>query len=137
MEEDLFQTDASLRAEGMALLDGRGLRKLIEKYAPVYVFGSMTLELMVWRDMGLAMDAPGLTVKQFFELGARISLWPDRSSLGAARLHMRPPSLRRIMPDPPGIPPPSLFTPRTVVGRVGITDCAASVATTCAHEPKW
>jgi hypothetical protein len=73
MEEDLFQTDASLRAEGMALLDGRGLRRLIEEYAPVHVFGSMTLGLMVWRDMDLAMEAPGLTVKQFFELGARIT----------------------------------------------------------------
>lgn len=59
--------------EAQVLLEQRGLRNLIEEYAPVYVVGSYTLELMVWRNLDLAMDAPDLTVAQFFELGRRIT----------------------------------------------------------------
>lgn len=73
MTEALFQTDVALREEGRDILEGRGLRALIEEYAPVHVMGSHRLELMVWRDLDLAMDAPDITVAQFFDLGNRIT----------------------------------------------------------------
>ena len=74
MKENLFQTDIILRAEARDLLDNRGLRKLIEEYASLHIMGSYTLELMVWRDLDLAMDAPSITISEFFELGNRIAL---------------------------------------------------------------
>lgn len=73
MTQQLFKTDVAIRAEADELLDYRGLRKLIEEYAPFHIVGSYTLELMVWRDLDIAMDAPDITISQFFELGERIT----------------------------------------------------------------
>lgn len=73
MKEDPFQVDARLRAEASDILDRCGLRALIKEYAPVHVMGSHHLKLMVWRDLDLAMDAPDITIAQFFELGTRIT----------------------------------------------------------------
>lgn len=73
MMNDLLSMDEMLRAEADTLLYERGLRKLIEEYAPLYVTGSYTLRLMVWRDLDLAMDATAITVSEFFDLGKRIT----------------------------------------------------------------
>ena len=61
-ENDLLGTDRRLRAEADELLDGRGLRKLLEEYAPIQVVGSYALELMVWRGLDVLMEAPQITV---------------------------------------------------------------------------
>ena len=72
-ERDLLNTDRLLRTEAEALLESRGLRTLLEQYATIHVVGSYALELMVWRDLDVLMDAPGITVNEFFELGGRIA----------------------------------------------------------------
>ncbi|SRR6266404_185717 len=74
MANDVLAVDRKLRAEADALLDERGLRKLLEEYAPIYITGSYTLRLMVWRDLDIVMDAPGITIPEFFDLGKRITL---------------------------------------------------------------
>ena len=74
MSNDLLTVDKTLRAEADTLLYERGLRKLLEEYAPVHITGSYTLRLMVWRDLDIVMDAPAITIPEFFELGKRITL---------------------------------------------------------------
>ncbi|HJP95428.1 MAG TPA: hypothetical protein VJ875_26000 [Pyrinomonadaceae bacterium] len=69
-----FAVDEALRAEADVLLYELGLKKLIEEYAPVHITGSYALQLMVWRDLDIMMNAPGITVGQFFDLGKRITV---------------------------------------------------------------
>lgn len=71
---ELLAVDERLRAEADALLQERGLQQLIEEYAPVHITGSYTLHLMVWRDLDLAMEAPTISVPEFFDLGKRITM---------------------------------------------------------------
>ena len=47
----------------------KGLRHLLDEYAPISVVGSYALQLMTWRDLDIIMDAPTITVAEFFELG--------------------------------------------------------------------
>ena len=72
-ECDLLNSDRQLRTEPDALLESRGLRTLLEQYAPIHVVGSYALELMVWPDLDVLMDAPGITVNEFVEPGGRIA----------------------------------------------------------------
>lgn len=72
-EPELLKIDRQLRAEADELLDNRGLRRLLEEYAPVHVVGSYALGLMVWRDLDVLMDAPRITVNDFFDLGKRVT----------------------------------------------------------------
>ncbi len=74
MANDVLAVDETLRAEADVLLYERGLRKLLEEYAPIQITGSYTLRLMVWRDLDILMDAPAITIPEFFDLGKRISL---------------------------------------------------------------
>jgi hypothetical protein len=74
MANDLLAVDEMLRAEADVLLHEQGLQKLLEEYAPVHVAGSYTLRLMVWRDLDVAMDAPAITLSEFFDLGKRITM---------------------------------------------------------------
>lgn len=73
MTQTLLDTDAAIRAEGDDILNRKGLRKLTEEYSPFHIVGSYTLQLMVWRDLDIVMDAPNITISQFFELGERIT----------------------------------------------------------------
>jgi hypothetical protein len=88
-ERDLLSTDRKLRAEADALLESRGLRKVLEQYAPIHVVGSYALELMVWRDLDVLMEAPGISVDEFFDLGRRIatSLFPWKMFFTNSRDH--------------------------------------------------
>ena|SRR2546425_752976 len=83
MERDLLTLDQSLRAEADGLLEAWGLRSLLEDYAPIHLTGSYALGLMVWRDLDIVMDAPHITVAEFFALGNRITarLSPGKCSL--------------------------------------------------------
>ncbi len=72
-ESELLTVNQELRAEAAEILEARGMRRLLEEYAPIHIVGSYTLDLMVWRDLDLLMDAPGITIEQFFELGQRIT----------------------------------------------------------------
>ena len=74
MANDTLAVDKTLRAEADALLYDRGLRKLLEEYAPIHITGSYTLRLMVWRDLDIVMDAPAITIPEFFDLGIRITV---------------------------------------------------------------
>jgi hypothetical protein len=73
MMNEFVAVDEMLRAEADALLHERGLQELIEQYAPIHITGSYTLHLMVWRDLDIAMDAPAISVPEFFDLGKRIT----------------------------------------------------------------
>jgi hypothetical protein len=68
----LLLQDAALRAEATELLDGRGLRPLLEEYGVVHVVGSHALHLMVWRDLDIYLAMPRIDGELFFELGNRI-----------------------------------------------------------------
>ena len=70
---DLIETDAALRQEAGELLDGKGLRPLLEEYGKVHISGSYTLELMVWRDLDIMLESPEMTIPRFFELGERVT----------------------------------------------------------------
>ena len=72
-EAKLLTLDRELRAEADELLERRGLRNLLEEYSPIAVIGSYALNLMVWRDLDVIMDAPSITVEEFFDLGSRIT----------------------------------------------------------------
>jgi hypothetical protein len=74
MANDLLEVDKAIRSEADSLLYESGLRKLLEEYAPIYITGSYTLRLMVWRDLDIVMDAPAMTIPEFFDLGTRITL---------------------------------------------------------------
>lgn len=89
---DLLNIDRQLRAEADELLDNRGLRRLLEEYAPVHVVGSYALGLMVWRDLDILMDAPRLTIHDFLDLGKRVSalLSPTKISFHDNLNHQRP-----------------------------------------------
>ena len=73
MTQTLIDIDAAIKAEADDILNRKGLRRLIEEYSPFYIVGSYTLQLMVWRDLDIVMDAPNITISQFFELGERIT----------------------------------------------------------------
>lgn len=72
-EQALLATDHQLRAEADEMLDVRGLRPLLEEYAPISVVGSYALQLMTWRDLDIVMNAPIITIAEFFELGRRVT----------------------------------------------------------------
>ena len=73
MDIDVIRADEKLRAEADDLLDRRGLRRLLEEYATISIVGSYALKLMVWRDLDVAMHAPGVAVADFFDLGKRVT----------------------------------------------------------------
>ncbi len=68
-KHDLLIADQNLRAEADGILEARGLRRLLEEYAPIHITGSYTLQLMVCRDLDLLMESPGTRIPEFFELG--------------------------------------------------------------------
>src|SRR5437763_417206 len=72
-EQALLTTDSHLRAEANEILNVKGLRPLLEEYAPISVIGSYAMQLMTWRDLDILMDAPGITVAEFFEIGRRVT----------------------------------------------------------------
>src|SRR4030095_8513723 len=73
-EQALLMTDHQLRAEANGILDVKGFRPLLEAYAPISIVGSYALQLMTWRDLDIIMDAPRITVADFFELGRRVTI---------------------------------------------------------------
>jgi hypothetical protein len=73
-ESGLLRNDRALRTEADTLLEQRGLRALLETHAPIHVVGSYALELMVWRDLDLILDAPGISLEEFFDIGRKITL---------------------------------------------------------------
>jgi hypothetical protein len=73
MDSELLRADEKLRAEADDLMEHRGLRQLLEEFAPVTIVGSYALQLMVWRDLDVAMNASEMTVADFFDLGKRVA----------------------------------------------------------------
>ena len=82
MAEAYLRQDRELRAEADQLLDEKGLRALLLEYGTVHVSGSYSLQLMVWRDLDIYLEAPSLAVAEFFDLGKCIAqrLVPVRMS---------------------------------------------------------
>jgi hypothetical protein len=73
MAESLIEQDVALRAEADGLLTRTGLRDLLSRSGIVHVGGSYALRLMTWRDLDVYLEAPGITVSQFFALGSQIA----------------------------------------------------------------
>lgn len=73
MTELLIDQDAALRAEADGLLASTGLKDLLSRSGIVYIGGSYALRLMTWRDLDIYLEAPDITVSQFFALGSRIA----------------------------------------------------------------
>ena len=72
MPDDLTEQDVRLRREANALLTDGGLVALLAEYGTVHLSGSYALQLMTWRDLDIYMEAPDITVDEYFELGRRI-----------------------------------------------------------------
>src|SRR5205807_4905302 len=89
--EALLREDCDLRREADTLLYTEGLHPLASEYGKLNISGSYALHLMTWRDLDLNLEAPHLTVEQFFVLGSRIA-----SRLAAWKMfftnHRQPPS---------------------------------------------
>jgi hypothetical protein len=73
MADALISQDAALRAEADDLLARTGLQDLLGRSGTVHLSGSYALRLMTWRDLDIYLDAPGMTVAEFFALGSRIT----------------------------------------------------------------
>jgi hypothetical protein len=73
MADSLIDLDAALHAEADDLLGRRGLTDLLSRAGPVHVSGSYALRLMTWRDLDIYLEAPAITVSEFFALGGRIT----------------------------------------------------------------
>jgi hypothetical protein len=73
MVESLIDQDSALRAEADGLLTGTGLKDLLSRSGVFHIGGSYALRLMTWRDLDIYLEAPGITVAQFFALGTRIA----------------------------------------------------------------
>jgi hypothetical protein len=71
--DPLIAHDAALRAEADNLLIETGLMDLLRKRGSVHVSGSHALRLMTWRDLDVYLEAPAITVTEFFTLGTRIA----------------------------------------------------------------
>jgi len=72
MPDDLTELDVRLRREAKALLSDRWLLALFAEYGTVHLSGSYALQLMTWRDLDIYMEAPNITVDEYFELGRQI-----------------------------------------------------------------
>jgi hypothetical protein len=71
--DPLIAHDAALRAEADNLLTETGLMDLLRQRGSVHVSGSHALRLMTWRDLDVYLEAPAITVTEFFTLGTRIA----------------------------------------------------------------
>jgi hypothetical protein len=69
----LTHQDIALRAEADQLLTGTGLKKMLSLFRTVHIGGSYALQLMTWRDLDVYLEAPGLAVSEFFNLGNQIA----------------------------------------------------------------
>ncbi len=98
MDEDLIKLDGAIRAEADEMLDGKGLRTLLEQYGKVHVAGSYALRLMVWRDLDIYLEADDLPLSAFFDLGGKIaaSLEPVWMSFRNHRLQPLPTGLQSL-----------------------------------------
>ena len=71
--DPLISHDAALRAEADNLLIETGLMDLLRQRGSIHVSGSYVLRLMTWRDLDVYLEAPAITVTDFFTLGTRIA----------------------------------------------------------------
>ena len=63
----------ALRAEADEILHSKGLLVMLKEYGEPLVSGSYSLDLMVWRDLDICLEAEGMSEARFFGLGARIA----------------------------------------------------------------
>lgn len=73
MTDAFLDADAALHAEADNLLARTGLMDLLSRFGTVHLGGSYALRLMTWRDLDIYLEAPGITVSKFYELGSRIA----------------------------------------------------------------
>ncbi|GAA2405250.1 hypothetical protein GCM10010191_11330 [Actinomadura vinacea] len=63
----------ALRREADELLYDRGLLAMAERIGETFVAGSYFYDLMSWRDLDLYIDAPEVSIGDFFALGAELT----------------------------------------------------------------
>lgn len=95
---DVLETAEALRREGTELLEARGLRRLLERYGTPHPVGSYALDLMVWRDLDITLEAPSITVEEFYFLGGALA-----ELLQAPRVHYRNERITRSADLPVGL----------------------------------
>lgn len=71
-DQSLLLNAFQIRREADELLTR--IRPAFEEFAPLRVVGSYTLDLMVWRDLDLLVEATSMTIERFFELGQQIAM---------------------------------------------------------------
>lgn len=77
MTDPLLEQDAALHAEAEGVLDGTGLKELLSRAGTVHLAGSYALRLMTWRDLDVYLEAPAITVPDFFALGRQVAALLD------------------------------------------------------------
>jgi len=80
--------NGQLKKEADEILFHKGLFDILKKYGRPHVTGSYELELMVWRDLDIYLEAEDMSEDDFFSLGAEINklLFPVRMSFRNERI---------------------------------------------------
>lgn len=73
MEENLLTFSANIKKEAENLLYKRGLVPLVKEYGEVILTGSYTIDLMLKKDLDISVVNPELTLKEFFDLGYKLT----------------------------------------------------------------
>jgi hypothetical protein len=93
--EALFEAEAALRCEARTIFEDQGLYRILSAFGHVEITGSYALELMTWRDLDTYVMRDGLTVDEFFALGAQVN-----TALNPTKMHFRNERIGRT----PGLP---------------------------------
>src|SRR4051812_46288798 len=69
----LIQQNNEIKKEADEILDRKGLRKILDAYGKPHVTGSYELDLMVWRDLDIYLEAGSMDERTFFSMGSEIA----------------------------------------------------------------
>ncbi len=73
-DQELLEQNQNLQAEAKALLSQDGLLATIQRFGPTFLHGSVTLNLMVRRDIDIYVRlSNNLDITTFFAIGAAIT----------------------------------------------------------------
>ena len=91
----LLHLDQTIRREADGILEDKGIRSILERYGKIHLTGSYRLELMAWHDLDILVEAPDITIEEFFRLGSEIA-----GVLSPTKMHFRNERLAKT----PGLP---------------------------------
>lgn len=69
----VLEQSQAIKSEADMIIHDQGLGALLSEYGDVTYTGSYALDLMMKKDIDVSLVNPGLTLRQFFELGYRVA----------------------------------------------------------------